>query len=114
MSAALLVSAVTLLGLATATLNGESVQKGRSPFADRMGEVIASPLLTIVDDPTDGFERNAIFKRWCEVDTMDDAWIEDLEMGGPGLASEMMEGQEIPSGTIREGFIKRYIARKFG
>ena len=38
--------------LATATLNGESVQKGRSPFADRMDEAIAAPVLTIVDDPT--------------------------------------------------------------
>ncbi len=45
--------AATLLALATATLNGESVQKGRSPFADRVGEPIAAPALTIVDDPTD-------------------------------------------------------------
>ena len=45
--------AATLLSLATATLNGESVQKGRSPFADRLGEAVASPVLSIVDDPTD-------------------------------------------------------------
>jgi PmbA protein len=35
------------------TLDGESVLKGRSPFADRVGEAIASPLLTLVDDATD-------------------------------------------------------------
>lgn len=45
--------AATLLGVVAGTLNGESVLKGRSPFADRIGERIASPLLTLVDDPTD-------------------------------------------------------------
>lgn len=43
----------TVLGIVGGMLNGESVLKGRSPFADRVGEVIASPLLTFVDDPTD-------------------------------------------------------------
>jgi PmbA protein len=45
--------AATLLGVVAGTLNGESVLKGRSPFADRVGEQIASPLITFVDDPTD-------------------------------------------------------------
>src|SRR5690606_8304760 len=31
---------------------GDAVEKGRSPFRDRVGEVIASPLLSLVDDPT--------------------------------------------------------------
>lgn len=43
----------TLLGLIASLCNGESVNKGRSLFADRMGEMVASPLLTLVDDPTD-------------------------------------------------------------
>lgn len=42
----------TLLGLISGMLGGETVAKGRSPFADRVGEQIGSPLLTIVDDPT--------------------------------------------------------------
>lgn len=45
--------AATLLGVVAGTLDGESVLKGRSPFADRVGEAIAAPLLTLVDDPTD-------------------------------------------------------------
>ncbi|MET0884678.1 MAG: TldD/PmbA family protein [Acidimicrobiales bacterium] len=45
--------AATLLGIAGGTLTGDRVLKGRSPFADRVGETIASPLLTLVDDPTD-------------------------------------------------------------
>jgi PmbA protein len=45
--------AATLLGIVAGTLTGDAVLKGRSPFAERMGEEIASPLLTLVDDPTD-------------------------------------------------------------
>ncbi|HEX6238669.1 MAG TPA: TldD/PmbA family protein [Acidimicrobiales bacterium] len=46
-------TAASLLGVVAGTLDGESVLKGRSPFADRVGEEIASPLVTMVDDPTD-------------------------------------------------------------
>lgn len=45
--------AATLLGLLAGTLTGERVAKGRSLYADRVGESIASSLLTLVDDPTD-------------------------------------------------------------
>jgi PmbA protein len=45
--------AATVLGIVGGMLTGERVLKGRSPFADRVGEEIASPLLTFVDDPTD-------------------------------------------------------------
>jgi PmbA protein len=44
--------AATLLGVVSGMLSGEAVLKGRSPFADRVGEAVASPLLTMVDDPT--------------------------------------------------------------
>ena len=44
--------AATLLSVVSGMLSGESVLKGRSPFADRVGEQVASPLLTLVDDPT--------------------------------------------------------------
>jgi PmbA protein len=43
----------TVLGIVGAMLNGGAVIKGRSPFGDRVGEQIASPLLTFVDDATD-------------------------------------------------------------
>jgi PmbA protein len=45
--------AATIAGLLGSTLTGERVLKGRSPFGDRVGEVIASPKLTLIDDPTD-------------------------------------------------------------
>ena len=45
--------AATIASLLGSTLTGERVLKGRSPFGDRIGEAIASPMLTLVDDPTD-------------------------------------------------------------
>jgi PmbA protein len=42
-----------LLGIIGFTLSGEAVLKGRSLFADRLGESVASPRFTLVDDPTD-------------------------------------------------------------
>lgn len=41
------------LGLVAELLSGEAVLRGRSAFAGRMGETVASPLVTLVDDPTD-------------------------------------------------------------
>ncbi len=45
--------AASFLGIVAGTLTGDRVLKGRSPFRDRVGERIASPRLTLVDDPTD-------------------------------------------------------------
>ena len=45
--------AATVLGLVAGTLTGDRVLKGRSPFVDRVGETIAHPALTFLDDPTD-------------------------------------------------------------
>ena len=44
--------AITLLGIVAGMLSAESVQKGRSPFADRLGEQVAAPIIGLVDDPT--------------------------------------------------------------
>ena len=40
------------LGVLSSALNGENVAKGRSLFANRVGESVASPLFTLIDDPT--------------------------------------------------------------
>ena len=42
----------TLLAILAGTLNGESVLKGRSLFANRVGEQVAADSLTLVEDPT--------------------------------------------------------------
>jgi PmbA protein len=43
----------TLLALVSSALSGEAVVKGRSFFAGRIGESVAVPAVTLVDDPTD-------------------------------------------------------------
>jgi PmbA protein len=43
----------TLLSVVASALSGEAVVKGRSFFADRVGETVAAPGVTLVDDPTD-------------------------------------------------------------
>lgn len=70
-------------------------------------------LETIVDDKTDGMESDLVLKAWCDEDDMDDAFYDDLETGGPGLASEKIEAQEMTLGTIKEGALTRYMARTF-
>ena len=42
----------TLLSILAGTLSGEEVSKGRSLFANRLGEVVGVPGFTLVDDPT--------------------------------------------------------------
>jgi PmbA protein len=49
----------SLLGVVGAALSGESVLKGRSMFTGRVGEAVAAPLVTLVDDPTDAGARGA-------------------------------------------------------
>ncbi|MBC8194386.1 MAG: TldD/PmbA family protein [Acidimicrobiia bacterium] len=41
------------LGIVGGTLSAEMVQKGRSLFADRLGDEVAAPGVTLIDDPTD-------------------------------------------------------------
>lgn len=43
----------TLLAILAGTLDGESVLKGRSLFANRLGEEVSVAGVTLVDDPTD-------------------------------------------------------------
>jgi PmbA protein len=49
----------SLLGIVGGMLSGDRKFRGRTPFADRLDEVIASPLLTLVDDPTDARSLSA-------------------------------------------------------
>jgi len=41
------------LGIIGGTLSAESVLKGRSLFGERLGDAVAAPCFTLVDDPTD-------------------------------------------------------------
>jgi PmbA protein len=43
----------SMLGVLSSAFNGESMLKGRSLFTGRAGEVVAAPIVQLLDDPTD-------------------------------------------------------------
>jgi PmbA protein len=47
------------LGIVAGTLSAEEVVKGRSLFAEREGELVAAPIVTLIEDPTDPRAWNA-------------------------------------------------------
>jgi PmbA protein len=82
------------LGIIGATLNGESVTKGRSPFAERLGELVANPLVTLVDDPTNPLAYTA------------------TDIDGEGLAAR--RNVLIDGGVLRQFVHSSYSARRAG
>jgi PmbA protein len=82
------------LGILAFTLNGEAVLKGRSLFADRLGDEVASTLLTLVDDPTD-------VRAFTATDT-----------DGEGLATR--RNVLIEDGVLRQFVHNAYTARRAG
>ncbi|HEY3485346.1 MAG TPA: metallopeptidase TldD-related protein, partial [Ilumatobacteraceae bacterium] len=82
------------LGIIGGTLNGEAVVKGRSLFRDRLGEQVASPLVTLVDDPTDARAYTA------------------TDVDGEGLAAR--RNVLIDEGTLRMFVHSAYSARRAG
>jgi PmbA protein len=82
------------LGVISSTLNGEAVIKGRSLFKDRVGETVASPAFTLVDDPTNPLAYTA------------------TELDGEGLAAR--RNVLIDRGVL-QGFVhSSYSARRAG
>ncbi|MCB0963800.1 MAG: TldD/PmbA family protein, partial [Acidimicrobiales bacterium] len=83
-----------LLGIIGSTLSGESVLKGRSLFADRLGEEVASSLVTLVDDATNPLAYSA------------------SETDGEGLASR--RNVLIDGGRLERFVHNAYTARRAG
>jgi PmbA protein len=82
------------LGILAFTLNGESVLKGRSLFADRLGEEVAASGITLVDDPTD-------VRAFTATDT-----------DGEGLATR--RNVLIDGGALKKFVHNSYTARRMG
>ncbi len=76
------------------TLSGDAVLKGYSLFANRLGEEVASPLFTLVDDPTDSRAFTA------------------AEVDGEGLASR--RNVLIADGRLEMFVHNAYTARRAG
>lgn len=75
---------------------------------------LKNTLEMILTDSSDGYESKSVYKKWLTVKKMKDNYEDDLEFGGPGLASETAEGSELVLGSIQEGAMYRYQSRKFG
>jgi PmbA protein len=83
-----------LLGVISSTLNGEAVAKGRSLFKDRLGDQVANPLVTLVDDPTNPLAYTA------------------TDIDGEGLAARR---NELISAGVLQAFVHNsYSARRVG
>lgn len=74
---------------------------------------LKATLDTIITDEAVG-PGDLILKKYFKVSSMDENYIDDAEVGGPGLATEKAEAQELDVGSITDGYLTRYIARKFG
>jgi PmbA protein len=86
--------AAQFLGIIGSTLSAEAVLKGRSPFADRVGDEIASVSITFVDDPTNPAAFSA------------------TQTDGEGLATRRNE--LIASGVLQGFLHNAYTARRLG
>lgn len=82
------------LGIVSATLNGEAVVKGRSVFAERVGEQVAAPFVHLVDDPTNPLAYTA------------------TDIDGEGLAAR--RNPLIEGGVLRRFVHNSYSARRAG
>jgi hypothetical protein len=70
-------------------------------------------LREVLTDKTDGYQRNAAFTKFTNQVDIDDAYVDDTEMAGPGLVAEKPEGTEIALGQVKAGFQKRYTPGTF-
>lgn len=82
------------LAILGGTLSGEAVQKGRSLFADRLGEDVAALGFTLVDDPTNPLAYTS------------------SETDGEGLASR--RNPLVDGGVLQRFVHNAYTARKAG
>jgi PmbA protein len=82
------------VSLVTEMLSGESVSRGRSPFADRVGEVVAVPGFTLLDDAVDPLAPTA------------------SDLDGEGLACRQVP---LVADGVLQGFLHNaYTARSMG
>jgi PmbA protein len=77
-----------LLAIISSTLNGEAVVKGRSLFQDRLGDEVAPPFVTLVDDPTNPLAYTA------------------TDIDGEGLAARR-------NALIQDGVLQRFVHNSY-
>jgi len=80
------------LRVLSGSFSGENVQKGRSFFAERLGESVANPLVTLIDDPTNPLAYSA------------------TDIDGEGLAAR--RNVLIENGVLKQFLHSSYSARR--
>lgn len=68
---------------------------------------------TVVTDDMDGVQGKVAFTKYMNVDTMDDAYVDDTEIAGTRLLAEKSEGAEMQLDHVKMGNLKRYTARTY-
>ncbi len=87
----------SVLGVLSSAFNGESMLKGRSLFAGRVGETIAAPFLQLIDDPTDARALGASQFDGDGIPTRRNALVVDGVMHG--FLHNVYTGRRSGSGT---------------
>lgn len=82
-------------------------------FTGTIANSLKRTLESIVDDDMEDSRKELVMKDFFDEDTMDDNFIDFLEMGGPGLAAEKPEGAEIQIGSVREGTLTRVFSKTY-
>lgn len=67
----------------------------------------------VINDPMKSAESSALINKYCTVEGMGDAHVDELNMGGIGLASEKPQASAYSVGSLDEGEKKRYTARTY-
>ncbi len=87
----------SVLGILSSAFNGETMLKGRSLFAGRVGELIGAPIVSLIDDPTDARALGAAQFDGDGVPTRRNALIVDGVMRG--FLHNVYTGRRSGSGT---------------
>jgi hypothetical protein len=66
-------------------------------------------------DKSDGLDAGLVMRKYFwDGESQKHAYDIDLQMGGPALATEKPEGDEVSVGAINEGYQSVYVTRTFG
>lgn len=112
-SSPLLATGALGLILVTLAILFSGLALGATVFTSSIANSLKETLEEIVDDDSDGAQDNMVMPRFLTEGKMGDNFVDDLEYGGPGLAPEKPEGTEMQAGTVKEGYLTRYLARTF-
>lgn len=85
-----------------------------SIFRSDVAALLQKTLDGIIDDKGDKIESGLFYKRWQAEETIEGAYSDYQEFGGPGFAFMVPEGTEIPEATLYQGAKTRIMPSKYG